>query len=221
MPNKKMSMGMSIILLFIIASSLIFLAYCLHRELNRVACVLYIIGQISAWASLGIILKHLYTATCRDDLTGLWNRKYLYFKLGDELRRADVDNVLSLAILDIDNFKSVNDERGHLFGDAVLKQVALLLQKNIRKDDIIGRWGGEEFIIILPDTENNGAKSVCERIRYVIGSYDFGCSITISVGLASTDRSIQIDELIEKADKALYLAKETKNTVAICSFPSE
>ncbi len=148
-------------------------------------------------------------------MTNLWNRRYLYTRLKDEMKRLKQNKVLSLAIIDIDNFKRINDTFGHLFGDKVLIEMACILQKNLRKNDIVARWGGEEFIIVLPKTDVKGAKIVFERIRKIIENYDFGCKITVSGGIAFVGEDIEVDKLIGMADEALYEAKRRKNLIAV------
>lgn len=111
--------------------------------------------QIFIWIGLGYFLRKAYISAYKDRLTNLWNRRYLYIRLGNELKGLGKNNVLSLAIMDVDNFKSINDTFGHIFGDKVLKKVASVLQSSLRKKDILVRWGGEEFIIILPETDRS------------------------------------------------------------------
>lgn len=167
------------------------------------------------WLVLGYFFKNVYLSSYKDELTDLWNRKYLYIRLEGEVKRIRQDTILSLAIVDIDDFKSVNDTFGHLFGDKVLKEIANILKNNLRGDDVITRWGGEEFIIVLPNTEVKSAKVVFNRIRKMIEKHDFGCKITVSGGIASVNGYIESDKLIEMADKALYEAKKRKNIIAI------
>lgn len=175
----------------------------------------YLFIQIFLWLGLGYFFQRIYISAYKDELTNLWNRKYLYVRLDDEIRRLRQDSVLSLAVVDIDNFKSVNDTFGHLFGDKILIEVANILQNNLRKKDIIVRWGGEEFIIVLPNTDAEGAIAVFERIRKIIEIYDFGCRITVSGGIAFVRGYIEVNKLIEMADKALYKAKKSKNQMAV------
>jgi diguanylate cyclase len=176
---------------------------------------IYLIIQISLWIGLGIFLKRVYLLIYKDGLTKLWNRRYLYVRLGDEIKKLKKKGGLSLAIVDIDNFKSINDAHGHLFGDKVLTKIANTLQGHLRKNDIIARWGGEEFIIVLPETDAKGTKAVLERTRKVVEENDFGCRITISGGIAFTKAYMETNNLIEMADKALYKAKRTKNLIAV------
>ena len=175
----------------------------------------YLAIQVLLWLLLGYFFKKVYISAYQDELTNLWNRKYLYIRLKGEIKRLRHNTILSLAIVDIDDFKSVNDTFGHLFGDKVLKEIADILKNNLRKDDIIARWGGEEFIIVLPNTEVKSAKVVFNRIREKIEKYDFGCKITVSGGIAFVNEYIESEKLIEMADKALYKAKKRKNRIAI------
>ena len=174
-----------------------------------------VVIQILLWLGLGYFLKKIYIFAYKDELTNLWNRRNLYIRLDDEIKRLRQNSVLSLAIVDIDNFKSVNDTFGHLFGDKVLKDVAHILQNNLRTKDIIVRWGGEEFIIVLPKTDAKEAKAVFNRIREMIEKYDFGCRITVSGGIAFVNEYIESEKLIEMADKALYKAKKRKNLIVV------
>lgn len=174
-----------------------------------------LVVQIIMWLGLGYSFKKLYILAYQDELTNLWNRRYLYTRLKDEMKRLKQNKVLSLAIIDIDNFKCINDTFGHLFGDKVLIEMADILQKNLRKNDIVARWGGEEFIIVLPKTNAEEAKTVFERIRKIIEKYDFGCRITVSGGIAFVWEDTEVDKIIGMADKALYEAKRRKNLIAV------
>ncbi|MGI6711287.1 MAG: GGDEF domain-containing protein [Bacillota bacterium] len=175
----------------------------------------YLLIQILTWFGLGFFFRKAYIYTYKDELTNLWNRRYLYIRLDDEIKKTKQNSVLALAIIDIDNFKCVNDTHGHLFGDKVLTEVAGILHNNLRKNDIITRWGGEEFILVLPKSDTKEAKAVLERIRNRVENYDFGCRITISVGVAFIKSYTEANKLIEKADKALYQAKRTKNIIEV------
>ncbi|NSW91888.1 MAG: GGDEF domain-containing protein [Firmicutes bacterium] len=105
----------------------------------------------------------------KDPLTGLYNRRYFYEKLESDLKMLNRSNSnLSLCIIDIDHFKKVNDRYGHLAGDKLLTRVSKILKANSREIDTIARWGGEEFAVILPDTNNNGALKYAERTRKII-----------------------------------------------------
>lgn len=156
-----------------------------------------------------------------DDLTGLANRRYLIDSLNLEINRGmRYQHPLSIIILDIDEFKNVNDIYGHLAGDKVLIKVADIIQANARNTDIPGRYGGDEFVIILPETSLTDAKVIAERIRStveekVFSVHDSDFFITISSGLAemaykhtdSEDYEL-VDCLINKADECLYRVKK-------------
>ncbi len=153
-----------------------------------------------------------------DHLTGCYNRKMFNDLLAKEVNRVGRHGgTFSLVILDIDDFKAVNDTFGHVVGDDVLKGMANLSRDNIRKSDIFARWGGEEFTILLPETDCMGAAGVAEKIRGVLAGHDFGKPgyKTCSFGVAEysgEDTGI----LIRNADKALYFSKENgKNQVSV------
>ncbi len=161
--------------------------------------------------------------TILDELTGINNFRYFERKLKAELKRAKrYHQPLSLLMIDIDWFKRCNDSYGHLFGNLVLKTLAKVIRSCIREVDILVRYGGEEFVVILPQTTKNDAKSIGERIRSQVESAIFQdkaqktkTSLTVSLGVASypVDSEDQ-EELIKKVDQALYLAKgKGKNLV--------
>jgi len=150
-----------------------------------------------------------------DHLTGLFNRRYLMETLEKEVQRSvRKGGNLSLIILDIDHFKQVNDTYGHLQGDVVLQKVALQLQKELRSYDIASRYGGEEFVAVLPDATLAEAVFVAERVRSSVQTVKFSgalspLSITVSMGVASfpTANCSTVDDFIKLADDALYRAK--------------
>lgn len=159
-----------------------------------------------------------------DPLTQVVNRRALTMQLTSELDRARrYQSVLSLLMLDLDHFKTVNDTYGHLIGDDVLREVAGLLQTAIRSVDVVARYGGEEFVIVLPETPLAGAVTFAERIRAQIEHHPFcetqgPLSITASVGVAvyPADGVESVEDLFARADDALYRAKaEGRNAVAV------
>ena len=144
----------------------------------------------------------------KDGLTGLFNRRYF-----NELINTEVNRVLrtpasiSLLMLDIDNFKNYNDTQGHQAGDELLKGVAKVFKDSVRVVDMVCRYGGEEFVIILPQTDKGGARIIAERIRVQVGLY---FQTTVSIGIATfPEDAKEIENLIEKADSALYQAKQS------------
>jgi two-component system cell cycle response regulator len=150
-----------------------------------------------------------------DSLTGLYNRRALLQKLDEQIQRSRrYEEPLSAIMLDIDHFKKVNDRYGHIIGDNVLEKVAAVIGSVIRATDVAGRYGGEEFIIILPHAEWSEALIVAERIRKAVeaaemqGSSGETFSITVSQGVGSYTGDDDIHSLIQRADAALYKAKE-------------
>jgi diguanylate cyclase (GGDEF)-like protein len=144
-----------------------------------------------------------------DFLTGFFNKRAIRNMLVNELERTIRYGIpLTVIFLDIDNFKSYNDTFGHVSGDVVLQKTADIIKNSIRTVDIAGRFGGEEFVIILPGTKEEGAVAVAERIRKSIETYPFPHrKITASFGIALAKNSDSIDSLLERADQALYQAK--------------
>jgi diguanylate cyclase (GGDEF)-like protein len=163
-----------------------------------------------------------------DSLTGLYNRRAILGKLRELINLANrYKEDFSLSMLDIDHFKKVNDRYGHLTGDEVLEEIATLIRQNIRDTDIVGRYGGEEFIIILPKTTLSSAWVVAERLRSIIEKAEMKDSagnvftITVSQGLAGWERGEDAYSLISCADEALYKAKEKgRNCVQILLSPN-
>ena len=160
-----------------------------------------------------------------DGLTGLLNRRAIEEFAEAEFNMADrKKQAMSVILLDIDHFKNVNDRFGHKFGDVVLRQVAQTLKEDLRNYDRVGRWGGEEFLLILPDTELKDAVTVAERLRSKIAVVQITLengetfSIHISLGTACTTGQFQsLAKLIDAADQALYQAKQSGRD-RICVF---
>lgn len=145
-----------------------------------------------------------------DKLTGIFNRLKLDESLNNEFNRSSrFKNNFGIIIVDIDYFKKINDTYGHQVGDQVLIQFAKLLKQNIRKIDILGRWGGEEFMIICPETDFQGTIKLAESLRQIINKYDFPNigTFSASFGVSIYDNDENIDKVIARADNALYKAK--------------
>ena len=163
-----------------------------------------------------------------DPLIGIYNRRYLNLKIAEEIERAQRHNFqLSMLLLDIDHFKNVNDTYGHYIGDLVLKSLGNLLLKNVRKTDIVARYGGEEIAVIAPHTSVPTAVNLAERLRQVVETSVMvpadeqedrqAVTISVSIGVAGLDRQI-VDKqsLIERTDEALYKAKQKgRNRVVV------
>lgn len=150
-----------------------------------------------------------------DALTGLYNRRHFEENLEREFLRASrYKNDMSFAIIDVDFFKKINDNYGHSAGDYALKEIAYLLSNTFRKTDMVFRYGGEEFAVIITETPVEKALIPLERLRQTVEEYNFNYNgqdmkITISIGISGvTEKTKSIRELFENADKALYKAKE-------------
>lgn len=167
-----------------------------------------------------ILMEHqqrLKEMSITDELTGLWNKREFNNQLNREFSRAERTNrTCSLIFMDIDHFKKVNDDYGHAAGDTVLQAIALLIHKGLRPIDIASRYGGEEFVIILPETEKQTAIQIAERIRKDIEKYEVDLPsnqrirVTASFGVASYHEDGEgQQEILAKADEAMYLAKNS------------
>lgn len=146
-----------------------------------------------------------------DALTNIYNRRKLNEILEKEYDACKIFNrKLSLILMDVDLFKAINDTFGHTAGDKVLSNLGELLKNNVRRSEIVGRWGGEEFLIICIDTDSRTAYYLAERIRNEIEKYDFklDCNLTCSFGVATNREIENLESLINRTDNALYKAKE-------------
>jgi diguanylate cyclase (GGDEF)-like protein len=159
-----------------------------------------------------------------DSLTEVHTRRHIMERLEEEVKRSAARGIyLSLLMMDVDHFKRINDHYGHLTGDQVLREIAKLIRESIREIDIVGRYGGEEFCVLLPETDQNGAGYVAERIRATvekatIKAYDARLNVTISIGMATFPKDAKdVPELLDKADWALYRAK-MRGRNAVCAF---
>lgn len=163
--------------------------------------------------------KDLEKETHHDDLTGIYNRKHFEHILEEEYENANMNRwPLSLAFIDIDNFKEVNDTHGHLVGDQVLKDIACYINKHIRQTDVFSRYGGDEFVLLLPGSTNDVAKNMLSRILEKMRNENFDYMKdlskrpTVSIGLASHLDGHDFDNvtaLLKAADKALYKVKKS------------
>jgi two-component system, cell cycle response regulator len=161
--------------------------------------------------------RQLYNRAVSDPLTGIVNRQFFSSTLEREWAfAARHGQPISLALLDLDHFKAINDTYGHMTGDEVLRECVQRLQRTTRLEDLIGRYGGEEFIVLLRDTEERGALVVAERVRRAIAERRFvaqghSIAVTVSVGVAcfGPERIVasRPDELVREADERLYAAK--------------
>jgi diguanylate cyclase (GGDEF)-like protein len=148
-----------------------------------------------------------------DTLTGAYKKNYFNLQL-EKLIENNEDGVL--VVLDLDNFKDVNDTYGHQAGDDVLKEFVSLIQENIRGDDLFARWGGEEFLLLFKHTTVDNALKKIESLRHVVDTYTFKHigHLTSSFGVSWKEESDDLHSLLQRADKALYEAKNSgKNRV--------
>lgn len=166
------------------------------------------------WIVNALLQEELKNLARVDSLTGVRNRRGLddiVHKIVAQMKRDKAP--LSMIMVDIDHFKKVNDTYGHQVGDAVLKQFALLLKKNIRSNDVLSRYGGEEFAILLPNTESKSACIAAEKLRAATETYPFRSEdkivlkVTASFGVSSFLSQINWEELVSYSDEALYRAK--------------
>lgn len=175
----------------------------------------------------GKLVNELLSDANRDHLTGLANRRRLQ-ALGEEemARFRRYGNTFSVVMIDIDHFKPVNDEHGHLFGDRVIRRCADAISETLRDCDRAGRWGGEEFQVLLPETDREGAAIAAERIREAVASLrirdeaDDGRAvrITVSCGVDTAEADTEEFEfIVNRADKAMYAAKRAGRNRVVCA----
>ncbi|MGB0134108.1 sensor domain-containing diguanylate cyclase, partial [Dokdonella sp.] len=162
------------------------------------------------------LMEELSHAASRDSLTGLFNRRHGAEVLHQELTRSKrLKHVFCVAIVDIDLFKTINDTYGHTMGDEALVDMAKLLKSSLREVDLLCRWGGEEFLVMLPETTPEDAKNWAARARELVATHTFGRSkkcqfkMTLSIGIAVMRDDVPIDHLIDLADQALYVSKSS------------
>jgi diguanylate cyclase (GGDEF)-like protein len=175
----------------------------------------------------GMKIKNIEESARRDALTDCYNRRYMVFALEEQKRLADENGTpLCLAVIDLDHFKRINDEVGHLAGDDVLRTFARVAQDNIRQGDIFGRYGGEEFLLLLPETELQDALNTAERIREQIENYHWSGKlqglVTVSIGITQYIAGESVLDLFARTDTAMYRAKRGgRNQVVVEQQPAE
>jgi diguanylate cyclase (GGDEF)-like protein len=172
---------------------------------------------------MSMLVEEAQHAATTDPLTGIMNRRALLAALDVEKSRAERHGYpMSLLLLDVDHFKSINDERGHAMGDQVLAALGRLLAREVRKTDFVGRWGGEEFVVVFSSTDEPGVRIGAERIRSAVEKMELfdekkrRIPVTISVGAACLEINDSADVLIDRADRAMYQAKTSgRNRVMV------
>jgi len=158
-----------------------------------------------------------------DPLTGVFNRRHMERSLSDAIERKRRNSApASLLLIDIDRFKSVNDQFGHAKGDSVLKGIVSLIGKRARKLDLLFRIGGEEFILLLPDTQEGAAAVVAEQLRASIAESRLldGRQLTVSIGVSELQPGESVDSWMKHADDALYAAKKAGRNRVVCAGPA-
>ena len=177
-----------------------------------------LLALLAAWVGLSLdnmrLGENLERLAVTDDLTQVFNYRYLKSALRREVKRATrFRQPLSILMVDVDNLKSYNDRNGHLRGSFLLRQIARLFASQVRSWDLVAKYGGDEFTVILPQTDRIGAAAVGERLRSAVAGFQFPLTergaITVSTGIANyPDDGDTVTGLIEAADRALYLAKQ-------------
>jgi len=178
----------------------------LHCCRGKKVCAAFVVDQTDRIA----LEEELWLLAVTDTLTNVYNRRYFTQKLEEEIERVRRSgSSFSLIMLDIDHFKNVNDLFGHNAGDLVLKSMAEMILNRIRKIDTIARWGGEEFVLLLPETDGNAAVVLAETLRRQLNQMEIPGvgKITASFGVASYSSGDTVDTLVNRADKKMYEAK--------------
>lgn len=177
-----------------------------------------VIAAVTSFAGfvIGGLLQKMEKTSTEDPLTGLYNRRYFYAILEYELSRQPRTGLpLCLAMIDVDNFKAVNDKYGHQTGDTVLQEIARIFRENSLPGHTVSRWGGDEFAVLFPETNINHAVQASEQIRLAVEKADALYGSTVSIGVIGAEKGMPLERLLAMADQAMYEAKEGKNTVLL------
>jgi diguanylate cyclase (GGDEF)-like protein len=198
------------------------------RPVNAITAIVYYFTSRKTLLERPLIVEtHDYRQTEQmamvDSLTGIFNRRYMDITLKKEYNRCSrYGKSFSVCLIDIDDFKRVNDTKGHLFGDLVLRELADLLRQSIREEDVACRYGGEEFLIVIPETNSPGATILADRIRQALKNSEFFAknAITFSGGTATyPENARDVEALVHAADNALYQAKYSGKDRIISATP--
>ncbi|MGA1870501.1 MAG: diguanylate cyclase [bacterium] len=178
--------------------------------------LIMIVRQIAVAVENANLYSKLNYLTITDPLTDIYNSRYFTKSLNHEINRVNrYKGSLCLLLLDIDDFKSYNDTFGHLSGDTLLKKVSKVLKKNLRNIDIPCRYAGDEFVVILPETDICQAKIVAEKIKEKVENLALKTKVTVSIGIANYSKNMNRFDLFQKADTALYEAKKAGKNLVI------
>ncbi|MGE4589339.1 MAG: GGDEF domain-containing protein [Acidaminococcaceae bacterium] len=168
---------------------------------------------------VGRSFEKLKRTAMLDDLTKLWNKRYFNIRLAEELERSKrKGSPLCIAYVDIDDFKTINDKLGHVAGDTVLVNMADIFKRNTRNLDIVSRWGGDEFVIIFPDTTPRYGLIIANRFKKAVAASKDCCYTTISVGFVNIRDGWEVDDVLREVDRMLQKAKTMKNAVVSSEF---
>jgi len=192
-----------------------------------IGAALVLLG-IAQWkeanAELQNSLEHLAVT---DELTGLYNRRYFDKKMSEEFNRCKrSNNQFSILMIDIDHFKHINDTYGHQFGDDVLIEFSKKLETHVREIDMLARWGGEEFAMMIVDSDKQKSRSIANKIRGLIESLKMSTgvtdvNVTVSIGCANSLEGDSVKAIIKRADQALYKAKNNGRNMVVCDCDIE
>lgn len=190
-----------------------------HTLLSNLVIIVVLIGVATILWRRARHSDRLEGEVHTDVLTGLPNRRYMSRSIVDEMARTErYGRPFSIVLFDLDHFKLVNDRHGHPVGDEVLKQIGPMLAGYVRETDTLGRWGGEEFLVVLPEMDVEAASRMAERLRTVIaeGTFPRSIEITASFGVVRYRQGESMAALLERVDRALYSAKDAgRNRVAV------
>jgi diguanylate cyclase (GGDEF)-like protein len=180
----------------------------------------------AAYRELEATNAKLKETSFKDEVTGLYNRRFFSLRLEEEISRfRRFNHPVSVVVLDLDGFKSVNDEFGHAVGDETLRDVGQILMKHSRGINVVSRYGGDEFAVLLVETSKSGARLYADRIRQVVATfpYSHGKRVTASFGVASLpdDEASTSEELFRGADGALYAAKRAGKNQVVAAGPGQ
>jgi len=180
----------------------------------------------AAYRELEATNAKLKETSFKDEVTGLYNRRFFSLRLEEEISRfRRFNHPVSVVVLDLDGFKSVNDEFGHAVGDETLRDIGQILMKHSRGINVVSRYGGDEFAVLLVETSKSGARLYADRIRQVVATfpYSHGKRVTASFGVASLpdDEASTSEELFRAADGALYAAKRAGKNQVVAAGPGQ
>jgi diguanylate cyclase (GGDEF)-like protein len=199
----------------------------LFHRLHFLQVIMLVVYACILGVALLILTKYsgaILDPLLKDKLTGAYNKRYFEKLLHEEITNAVADRRdLAVLMFDLDHFKNINDTYGHRFGDKVLSSVSTTIRNCLRQNDHFIRYGGEEFVVTVPNANEKRAVEIAERIRHAIEGNEIHheennvmVKVTISIGIATLTRpTLGVQEFIENSDKALYEAKKTRNSVAI------